>query len=828
MKRRTAHLFCDLRASSPRTATVAVILLFASAVGWQGASAAERQPAQSFQSQIQPLLENYCYECHGYGEKSGGIAFDELNADAPHVGNEAVWFRVLKNVRAGVMPPIDRDQPNAEEKQLLAKWIKYEAFGIDPQNPPPGRVTLRRLNRVEYQNTIQDLMGIEFKAYEEFPPDDSGYGFDNIGDVLTISPLLLEKYMQAAEMIVGTAVPTVSRVIEEQTLGGGEFRDDGGRNAAQISLYDAAKVARTIKAEKPGTYRVTVNLNVNGAFDFDPGRCNFTFRIDDQERFKQEFVWQDDKKYQFEFEEKWEPGEHRLAFELDPLTPAEKKKTSVEMQVLSVKVEGPLEKEHWGRPKNFDRFFTRDAPSDETQRRDYAREVLKRFATRAFRRPVDERMLDRLVGFAEDAYREPGKTFEQGIARAMVAVLSSPRFVFRIEEPMSGDSDATSAPVDEYALASRLSFFLWSTMPDDELLGLAERGELRKNLGPQLKRMLDDRRSREFVENFVGQWLQARDVEGVSINARAVFRRESDPADRPMFDPTRPRRFRGPRAELDGELRRAMRRETEMFFENIVREDRSVLELIDSNYTYLNERLARHYGIEDITGTDMRRVDLPEDSPRGGVLTQGSVLVVTSNPTRTSPVKRGLFILENILGAPPPPPPADVPQLEESEKEFADREPTLREMLELHRSKALCSSCHSRMDPLGLALENFNALAMWRDKERGQSIDTKGKLITGESFNDIRELKRILVTKRQPDFYHCLTEKLLTYALGRGLEYYDVETVDQIVERLERENGRFSALLTGIVESAPFQKSSAASSLPAQSSRTEPAALTTE
>jgi len=263
-----------------------------------------------------------------------------------------------------------------------------------------------------------------------------------------------------------------------------------------------------------------------------------------------------------------------------------------------------------------------------------------------------------------------------------------------------------------------------------------------------------------------------------------------------------------PMIELDGELRRAMRRETEMAFAHIMREDRSLLELIDADYTFLNERLANHYGLTNlnIKGGEMRKVDLPEDSHRGGVLTHGSMLIVTSNPTRTSAVKRGLFVLENILGTPPPPPPGDVPDLESAARQFKDKDPTLREMLELHRSDPLCRTCHSRMDPLGLALENFNALGMWRDKERGQPIDTAGKLITGEDFNGVDELKKIITTERRRDYYHCLTEKLLTYALGRGLEYYDIETMDRTVERMEAEKGRFSALLLGVVESAPFQK----------------------
>jgi hypothetical protein len=462
---------------------------------------------------------------------------------------------------------------------------------------------------------------------------------------------------------------------------------------------------------------------------------------------------------------------------------------------------------------------------------------MRRFAARAFRRPVDEPTVQRLAAIAEEFYTQPGKKFEEGIRQAIVAALSSPRFLFRFEEPATSGSaahpiTANASAVDEFALASRLSYFLWSTMPDEELLDLANRGQLRKELASQVKRMLADKRAEALIENFVGQWLQVRDVEGIDINARVVLARDAgeekelkrqmeefrarlanpqpatnqqNQAASTQTRPERPRFFRPPRAELDGPLRRAMKQETEMCFSYVVKEDRSIVELLDSDYTFLNEKLAKHYGITNITGSEMRRVALPDGSPRGGLLTQGSILVATSNPTRTSPVKRGLFLLDNILGAPTPPAPPDVPLLEEAEKEFKDREPTLREALELHRSKPLCNSCHSRMDPLGLALENFNALGMWREKERGQVIEALGELITGESFRDIRELKRVLATERRLDFYRCLTEKLLTYALGRGLEYYDVETVDQIVERLQREEGRFSALLLGVIESAPFQ-----------------------
>jgi hypothetical protein len=841
-------------------------------------SGADSQRAARFDKDIQPILAEYCYDCHGDGMNKGQVSFDEFKSHEERLGRRDLWRAVLKNVRAGLMPPEKKPRPSAPELRRLEAWIKGEVFGIDPQHPDPGRVTIRRLNRVEYRNTIRDLMGFDFKAGEEFPPDDTGYGFDNIGDVLTVSPLLLEKYMQAAETIVAAAVPTVAKVVGETSLAGKEFRAAEGKlTGERLSFYKEATVAGAFQAVRAGAYRLRLEVEVAGEFDFDPGRCTVVFKVDDRERWRKELAWQNNKRFQFDFEEKWPAGEHRMVFELQPLTPLEQKKNSLDLRIIAVRVQGPLDKRHWTRTKNYDRFFPREEPpASKAARRQYAREVLGQFTRKAFRRPIDDATLARLVTLAEEVYSQPGKRFEEGVAQAMVAVLASPRFLFRVEEgelpslaqarapgiskasssfqkrtkgiPLSpgvrasgwAESPSPLTPtiaslIDEYSLASRLSYFLWSTMPDEELFALAERGELRQGLASQVKRMLADSRADELVRNFVGQWLQARDVEGIDINARIVLardagaekelerrrrefreQREREAQQNLKLTPEqqrerqrqaeRRRQFNRPAVELDGPLRQAMRRETEMCFDYVLREDRSVLELIESDYTFLNERLARHYGIPDVPGNEMRRVTLPKDSPRGGVLTHGAILTVTSNPTRTSPVKRGLFILDNLLGTPPPPPPANVPDLEESEREFKDHEPTLREVLALHRGKPLCSSCHNRMDPLGLALENFNALGMWREKERGQPIESAGKLITGESFQDIRGLKGLLANERRLDFYRCLTEKLLTYALGRGLEDYDTHTVDAIVERLDQEQGRSSALLLGIIESAPFQK----------------------
>jgi hypothetical protein len=808
-------------------------------------SAAADRVENQFDSQIQPILEDHCYGCHGNGLKKGGVALDAVASNPALLRDHDLWSRVLKNVRAGIMPPSGKPRPALEEQRLLEEWVKYGALGIDPKNPDPGRVTVRRLNRVEYRNTIRDLLGVDYDTTYEFPPDDTGHGFDNIGEVLTLSPLLLEKYVAAARVIVSQAVPTTSRMVAEKVIPGRRFRGagtpvpaKGGRNdgALSLSYYEPATVSTVVSAESAGRYQLVVDLSANEKFVdgvFDLNRCRLVFKVDGRERLTRDYSRQDGKAFHDQIEQDWQAGEHQLAFELKPLTPGEKQVRSLAIRILGVTVRGPLDEKHQVRPKNYARFFPKDVPESPADRRQYAREVLEKFATLAFRRPVVPATVDRLTALAESIYLQPGHSFEAGISQALVAVLASPGFLFREEAAVAGSSDRYPL-IDEYALASRLSYFLWSTTPDDELVRLAAAGTLRQNLSAQVARMLADDRSDEFVRHFVGQWLQARDIDSVPINAFAVITRDEPadpdaerrrarfrelnrkPADKLTADEKKEleavrgtffrsfRRFR--EFELNGELRRAMRRETEMLFGFVVRNSRSLLELIDSDYTFLNERLAKHYGITDVKGDEMRRVALPPSSPRGGVLTQGTVLAVTSNPDRTSPVKRGLFILDNILGSPPPPPPPNIPALEDASKQFGKRKPTLRETLAVHRQAAMCMSCHDRMDPLGLALENFNALGRWREKDRGQPVDASGKLITGEPFKNGQDLKRIVVKERHRDFYRCLSEKLLTYALGRGLDYYDVEVVDRLVERLEKTGGKANELLVGIVESAAFQR----------------------
>jgi hypothetical protein len=737
-----------------------------------------------FRASVQPILKEYCYDCHGDGAKKGGVAFDDFKTPAEMVENHELWLKALKNLRAGIMPPPKKPQPGADQKKQIERWIKTAVFNADSQNPDPGRVTVRRLNRVEYRNSVRDLLGVDFETDKEFPPDDSGHGFDNIGDVLTLPPMLLEKYLAAAKTIVAKAVPAVPRTPAESVIPGRRFHGEIGaisrtnRNANApngliMSYYEHSLVTNLFKADHSGRYQLLLDVTANERFvdnQFDYNKCRLLFKADGKELQAKEFTREGSKAFHYEFDQEWNAGEHELVVEINPLTPDEKQVRSLTLRLDTVTVRGPMEEKYWVRPKNYEKIFSKDAPKNASARRQYAREILEPFVRKAYRRPVDTKTLDRLVTVAESTYSQKGKTFEAGIGHAMVAVLASPRFLFR-EEGVEPTRGRTHPLVDEYALASRMSYFLWSSMPDDELLRLAAEKKLRANLDAQMTRMLADRKSEALVRNFVGQWLQTRDIETVPIDARQVLFREfapspngqSDPSQdseklrlrlrelrnkeetnevsmtlaekkelqqvrETLFGPLAPAagntqtnrngqrgfrgqgfRGRGLRAEMTPELRRAMRQETEKTFDYIVRENRSLLELLDSDYTFLNERLARHYGLTNlnVTGDEMVLTKLPSDSPRGGVITHGSVLAVTSNPTRTSPVKRGLFVLDNLLGTPPPPPPPDIPPLEDAAKAMKDKKLTLRETLALHREQPLCSSCHNRMDPLGL-LSHFH------------------------------------------------------------------------------------------------------------------------
>lgn len=781
-----------------------------------------------FATSIEPMLEQYCYGCHAYGAQEGGVSFDS-QSQQELLDDPKLWWKVLKNVRAGMMPPLGETRPTTEEIETLGNWIYRDVFAVDADQLDPGKVTVRRLNRTEYRNTIRDLMGIDFNAEVVFPPDDSGFGFDTVGDVLGMSPLLMEKYLQSARTIVAEAVPTVTKITPRFEFGGDKFRsEDGQHQGNRVNCDVRTTLKHSFDIQDAGSYSLKVAMRSHGSFFFNPARCDVEVRLDGKPLYRDQYGWDERKIDEYSFELDLSAGSHEIVFDIQPV-PIDPDDlidvgddTYASITIQSVDFEGPLNAGKWVHPDNYERFFTRDAPPDDpAERRVYAGEVLQRFARLAYRRDVEAAYVERLVLYAEQQYEMPGKTFEAGVAQAMVAVLASPRFLFRVEQPMA-DADDRYPLIDEYALASRLSYFLWSTMPDEELLELACAGKLRENLLPQVDRMLADRRSEEFISNFVGQWLRSRDIEHVSIDPASVlglgeemeqlrdqFRRSRNSEMAPEERAALFAKFRAIRKQteiFDEDVREAMQRETEMMFEHIVRENRSLLEIIDSDYVFVNEKLAKLYGLEGVEGEEMRQVSLPEGDPRGGLLTQGTMLVVTSNPTRTSPVKRGLYILDNILGLAPPPPPPNIPDLEAAAENHKGQDLSLRELLALHREAPLCSSCHSRMDPLGLALENFNALGMWRTAEGVHPIDAAGQLATGEPFQDIRDLKRILIDNHRREIYRCITQKLMTYALGRGIEYQDDYPIDQIVQQLDRDNGRFSTLISALVQSPAFQR----------------------
>ena len=620
---------------------------------------------------IVTLLRQHCGSCHCDGAAEGSIALDALlggQTRAPASGeqasaDQAAWLAVWRNIRCETMPPADEPQPTTEERQHLVQFVERDVLGVDPARPDPGRVVLRRLNRVEYANTVRDLTGLEVNLIDTLPADDTGYGFDTIGDVLSMSPLLVEKFLATAtvvaEKLVDDAVPVIGHDRSGQPL--------------------------------PLAY----------------------------------------------------PQPLRRVFAAGP------------------------------------------QPETKTERAAHLATTVRRLAERAFRRPVDQATVERLVNLAQQTDDAPGGTFEKGVAAVLTAVLSSPRFLFRVEAEVAPDAHAfpTAVPLDEFSLASRLSYFLWSSLPDDQLLDLAGAGQLRAQLPQQVSRMLSDERSSALVGSFVGQWLQTWDVEKLPFDLRAIVGKTDRKALEKSFSRS---------------LRRAMRLETEHLFAHLLRNNLPATDLLVGRDTFLNEELAAYYGVPGISGKEMRLVSLDPASHRGGLLTQASVLVVTSNPSRTSPVKRGLFILENLLGTPAPPPPPNVPPLEAA---AAGGSLGMRELMQLHRRETLCASCHARMDPLGLTLEHYNALGQWREDD---SIDTSGRLITGEVFTDSRALAAIIAGPRRRDFHRCLTEKLLTYALGRGLEYFDAPAVDRIVADLEK-NGRLATAVLGVVASVPFQ-----------------------
>lgn len=813
-------------------------------VGSSSAFAADETVAlgNRFTGEAVPFVTKHCLKCHGEKEPMADLSLaKDLDAKSLVI-RRSVWESVVGMIETGQMPPQDQPKPDPAEVDRFLTLVRA-IFDDSDRNakPDPGRVTVRRLNRVEYNNTIRDLVGVDFNPAEDFPSDDIGHGFDNIGDVLTLSPVLMERYLSAAESIVNRAiVPNPpkppdrnlsARYLEPAGRGVSENRwrgistrpdtnpiltgplhsrymvpDDGEYNF-QINCY----------AQVTGDIPVQVAILVCGKNVADASNDDEANRLSGAAvsglrpfvvlKTLEVTARSADKPQQIQVRIPPTKGFERIAVAIvkpagapvaaersadepaDALNP-DRPAPEITLFVEQFRLEGPLDT----RPASHRALL---ACSPDQSKTEQAREVLTRFVTRAYRRPATPDEIQRLVKLTTQV-QEEGLSWDAAIQRAFMAVLVSPKFLFRLElDDGTGSATAgsTAEPrvLDEFQLASRMSYFLWSTMPDPELTQLATRGELTKNLDAQVRRMLADPRSKSLVDNFAMQWLQLKRLKSIA----------PDPKLFPSFN---------------DQLRNAMSRETEMFFEAVVHEDRSVLELLDADFTFMNEALARHYGIADTMGNtagqkatrdggqsiprrEFVRVSL-SDKRRGGLLTQASILTVTSNPTRTSPVKRGRWVLEQILGAPPPPPPPNVPELDNGEK--AQLTGSLRQRFEQHRANPACANCHAKMDPIGFAFENYDAIGAFRTKDGEFPIETAGVLPDGKAFQDAGELKSILMEKRN-QFTRCLTEKLMIYAVGRGLEYYDRRPVMQIQDALAKGDFKFSVLISEIIKSQPFR-----------------------
>ncbi len=731
--------------------------------------------ALAYETQVKPFFETYCNSCHGEKQKADlDLRIYEEATSASE--NRDVFRLILQNIEDRAMPPEHKPQPTPDERNATVEWIKTELAKVDCTQPDPGRVTLRRLNRAEYNNTIRDLVGVDFKPAEDFPMDDIGYGFDNIGDVLSMPPILFEKYLAAAERILDEAILTGPPPLPAQRAEGAKMRGGNRGRGGARSLPSNGEVTANFYVEREGDYFLRAGLSADQAGDelarsalLMDGASKGEFSVS-ASRGEIEVV---------EVRAALEKGRHRVGasflndyYQPDAPNPEDRDRNLI---VEWLELAGPIPMEPIPLPATHKAIFVAK-PADESPEAhvETARMLIERFARRAFRRPVTRNELDRLAELFAIA-QEQGESFESSVKVALQAVLVSPRFLFRAESQPHPDDPSEAHPIDQFSLASRLSYFLWSTMPDEELFRLAEEGRLRAELDQQVRRMLRDPKANALVENFAGQWLELRRLAVVAPDD-GVF------------------------PDFNDELREAMRRETELFFGHILREDGNVLDFIDSDYTFLNRRLARHYGIEGVDDDAFVRVSL-SGTDRGGLLTQASFLTITSNPTRTSPVKRGKWVLDNILGTPPPEAPPDVPPLENQ----AELTGTLRERMEQHRADPLCASCHERMDPIGFGFENFDAIGAWRAEDAGAPVDPSGELVSGESFAGPSDLKRIILHDKRNDFLRCLSGKLLTYALGRGLEHYDECALDEIVEALEAADYRFSSLITAVAQSAPFQ-----------------------
>ena len=863
--------------------------------------------APTSDSKALSLLERYCYDCHGEGASKGGLKLDRYPNERERLSDHKTWDKVRQYLEAYVMPPEGKASPSRDERTIIARWIDERVFYVDPERPDPGHVTLRRLNRTEYNNTVRDLLFVDSKPGNHFPPDDSGYGFDNIGEVLSLSPAHMEKLLQAADRVVDEAVwikaATVVKISKNKeelvTLSGTIARREGvpvldspekkvgvhllvpatskykisvkaaailGENApATLRLMMDGKTLKELKIDSEWKNRESGYANYGGHFTIPFGKRTFSLQpapdetktiAVEQLHFKgptalsepqaSPFLnlllgndipgppslnmsgedlthgagkWgldtgksylrsngylhtslhvEEEGKYRIKIkagaqqlgeefvrfqlrragqtlagfaiksknqEPNWfqtviplPAGEQKLEIRLTNYLQDDDTKAERRLWLHELEIEGPLGQKTELEAKRLS-------------------EIILKTGERLYRRPLDSKETKRLEDLSRkstDAGEPPLNVFRL----AMTGMLISPKFLFHKARPSVAPALNGSVLIDDFSLASRLSYFIWSSAPDPELLELAVEGRLRDNLDAQVHRMLKDPKARAFTEGFAGQWLQLRDMNLIA----------PDPSHFPAFDPN---------------LRKDMKRETELLFAHVLETNRSVVEFLNADYSFLNPRLARHYGIEAGHVQGFKKVPLA-NSKRKGLLSHGSLLALTSYPTRTSPVRRGKFVLEQILGTPPPPPPSDVPSLEEADEKLHPL--PVRKQLELHRKKKVCASCHAFLDPIGLALENFDALGRYRVMDGDLPIDASGKLVTGQAFRNFLDLTTILVKDKQEEFVRHLTKSLLTYALGRGINYKDKLAIRNVMTESATNGYRFRDLILNVCQSVPFQR----------------------
>ena len=753
-----------------------------------------QQPSSPLPRAVKSVVNQYCVSCHDAEVKKGGLDLERISIDEV-ARHPKEWEQVIRKLRTRQMPPVGKERPADKAYDDIVASLSTSLDRAVAKNPNPGRTeTFRRLNRTEYQNAIRDLLALDIDATALLPKDDASHGFDNV-TVGELSPTLLNRYISAAGKISRLAVGAPYRqpggdtfrlppdLTQEEhveglppgtrggTLINHTFPRDGeyeiqirltrDRNEQVEGLSEPHEVEVLLDRDRVKSFtlvppkgdrnheKVDAHLKVRVPVTAGPHQLGVTFL----------------KNPSSLLETRRQPYLARYNMHRHPrLTPA----------IYQISVNGPYDSKSPGDSPSRQRIFV-SRPTKPAEEDACAEKILSTLTRRAYRRPSTSADLQKPMEFYRRAKSENG--FEAGIEAALNAVLVNPEFLFRIERDPAGVASGAAYPVNDVTLASRLSFFLWSSIPDDELLSTAERGELHKPhvLEKQVRRMLADNRAKNFASNFGGQWLHLRNLESFTPDLR-------------LFP------------DFDDNLRQAFRRETELHFESVLREDHSVLDLLRADYTFLNERLAKHYSVPNIYGSHFRRVALDKNSERGGLLRQGSVLTVTSYATRTSPVIRGNWILGNLLGTPPPPPPANVPNLKENT--VSDSLP-VRARLAEHRANSACASCHNLMDPIGFALENFDAIGRWRTLEDGQPIDVAGGLPDGSKFVGVAGLEAGLL--KHPDlFVSTLSEKLLTFALGRGVEAFDASAVRKIVREAQANDYRFSSVILGVVNSVPF------------------------